>query len=63
MNSGLTDAKNAWLAIATPIQSTIQILQQVGQTAKQAYEFISEGTKGGGHPDWRQAGEESNSSS
>ena len=45
MNSGLTDAKNAWLAIATPIQSTIQILQQVGRTAKQAYEFISEGTQ------------------
>ncbi|MBK8434118.1 MAG: hypothetical protein IPL28_23780 [Chloroflexi bacterium] len=33
------------MAIATPIQSTIQTLQQVGQAAQQAYQYVSEGTQ------------------
>lgn len=45
MKRGLNEAKDAWLAIATPIQSTIQTLQQVAAAAKQAYEFIGEGTQ------------------
>jgi len=35
----------AWGAIATPLNQTIQIFQQVGQAAQQAYEFVAEGTQ------------------
>jgi hypothetical protein len=45
MKGTLSDATSAWMAIATPIQSTIQTLQQVGQAAQQAYQYVSEGTQ------------------
>lgn len=40
-----TDIGKAWGAIATPLNQTIQIFEQVGQAAQQAYQFISEGTQ------------------
>lgn len=39
------DVGQAWGAIATPLNQTIQIFQQVGQAAQQAYEYVGEGVQ------------------
>jgi hypothetical protein len=35
----------AWTDLATPVNQSLEIFQKVGQTAQQAYQFISEGTQ------------------
>ena len=45
MKGALGNAKDAWMAMATPIQSTIQTLQQAGQAAQQAYQYVGEGVQ------------------
>lgn len=34
-----------WTDLATPVNQSLEIFQKVGQTAQQAYQFISEGTQ------------------
>lgn len=45
MQDTLGAAQQSWMAVATPIESTIAILERVGQSAKQAYQFVSEGAE------------------
>lgn len=45
MRSGVSQAGQAWSQIATPIQSTIALLQQAGQAAQQAYQYVGEGVQ------------------
>lgn len=43
IGDAVNGAGQAWMTIATPIESTIAVLERVGQTAKQAYQYVSEG--------------------
>jgi len=45
MRSGVSQAGQAWTQLATPIQSTIAILQQAKQAAQEAYQYVGEGAQ------------------